>query len=110
MNTSASNSHAVNLLCCGGDHTLALLANGKVVGWGGDGSGRVASDSPEYCSTFKAPASAVEVRLLQPLVAVTAGYGVSLGITARNEVAVWGANAAGIGGRRDAIALRRRSC
>ena len=105
MNAAPAPRHVVESISCGRDHTLALLADGKVIGWGGDGSGRVAPDTPGYCSTFKAPTRAVEVDLLQPLVAVTAGYGVSLGITARNEVAVWGANVAGIGGRHDAIAL-----
>lgn len=105
MNKSTADSHFVTSICCGRDHTLALLANGKVIGWGGDGSGGIAPDTPGYCSTFNAPTRAVEVNLLQPLVAVSAGYGVSLGITSRNAVAVWGANVAGIGGRHDAIAL-----
>ncbi|MEO6565615.1 MAG: hypothetical protein ABIO63_06230 [Casimicrobiaceae bacterium] len=105
MNESTADVYIVSALSCGRDHTLALLANGKVIGWGGDGSGRVAPDTPGYCSTFKAPSRAVEVNLLQPLTAVAAGYGVSLGITAGAEVAVWGANVAGIGGRHAAIAL-----
>ena len=48
MNTSAAHIYIVTSLCCGRDHTLALLANGKVIGWGGDGSGRVAPDTPGY--------------------------------------------------------------
>ncbi len=90
---------------CGRDHTLALLASGSVIGWGTDGSGRVAATTPEYCSTAVAPTRPVEVRLGEPLTAIAAGYGISLGITAGHEVAVWGANAAGIGGRTQAVAL-----
>ena len=31
---------------CGRDHTLALLATGKAIGWGGDGSGRWSRPHP----------------------------------------------------------------
>ena len=96
-------SYVVASISCGRDHTLALLASGKV--FGRDGSGRIAPDTPEYCSTSKAPTQAVEVNARQRLVSVAAGYGVSLAITAGDQVAVWGANSAGIGGRAGSIAL-----
>ena len=96
--------HAIGSVSCGRDHTLALLDNGRVFGWGGDGSGRMPAGAPEYCSTFKADGRAVEVNTQHEFVAVAAGYGISLGVTATKRVAVWGANAAGIGGRREAIA------
>jgi len=102
---SASKHHAVASIGCGRDHTLALLTTGKVFGWGGDGSGRVPSDTPEYCSTLKAPTGAVELNTQQKLISVTAGHGVSLGITVENQVVVWGSNAAGIGGRLSSVAL-----
>ena len=62
-------------------------------------------NTTEYCSTLKADTAAVEVNTQHELVSVAAGYGVSLGITAKNRVAVWGAIAAGIGGRRESVAL-----
>jgi alpha-tubulin suppressor-like RCC1 family protein len=105
METPMPNSYVVTSISCGRDHTLALLASGKVFGWGRDGSGRIAPDTPEYCSTSKAPTQAVEVNARQRLVSVAAGYGVSLAITAGDQVAVWGANSAGIGGRPGSIAL-----
>ena len=62
----------VRAVSCGRDHTLALLASGTVIGWGGDGSGRIPSDTPEYCTT-PAPTRAVEVLLREPLAAFDAG-------------------------------------
>ena len=96
MTTTAR--YAVNSISCGRDHTLALLATGKVIGWGGDGSGRIPSGTPEYCTT-PAPTQAVEVLAREPLTAIAAGHGVSLGVTTQRKVTVWGANGAGIGGR-----------
>src|SRR5260221_13639831 len=97
MTTSSSQAYAVTSISCGRDQTLALLANGKVIGWGGDGSGRIPSGQPEYCTT-PAPTRAVEVLLREPLKGVAAGYGVSLGITARRDATTWGANGAGADG------------
>ena len=100
---SNSQRYDVAAVSCGRDQTLALLASGKVIGWGGDGSGRIPSGDPEYCTT-PAPTRAVEVLLREPLAAVTAGAGVSLGITARREVTIWGAHGAGVDGRVGAVA------
>lgn len=88
---------------CGRDHTLALLDSGEVLGWGGDGSGRSPSGTQQYCSSPQAQTQAVGVTLSQKVVAVAAGYGVSLAITEANQLAIWGANKAGIGGRLNAI-------
>src|SRR5262245_38584251 len=103
MSALQSQVYAIASVSCGRDHTLALLATGKAFGWGGDGSGRIPSGAPEYCSTRAARPDAVEVNMTEPLLAVAAGHGVSLAITAKRDVAVWGANAAGIAGRREAI-------
>lgn len=90
-------------LSCGRDHTLALLDSGEVYGWGGDGSGRIPSTAPQYCSTSTAPTDVVEVKLRQKAVSIAAGYGVSLGITDANQIVIWGTSAAGIAGRLDAM-------
>lgn len=95
-------------LSCGRDHTLALLASGRVLGWGGDGSGRyVAPLPPGVCSAPAAGGAAVELELGRKTLALAAGYGVSLGLDDTGRIAVWGANKAGIGGRVDAIAPAR---
>jgi alpha-tubulin suppressor-like RCC1 family protein len=90
-------------ISCGRDHTLAVLENGAVFGWGGDGSGRMPSGAPQYCSTPASRIRATEVRTDVKVATVSAGYGVSLGITAHGKVSIWGANASGIAGRLDAI-------
>src|SRR5882757_4457173 len=100
---STSDSYAVSMVSCGRDHTLALLSNGKVIGWGGDGSGRIPAASAEYC-TSPAPTHAVEVLLQVPLSAIAAGEGISLGVTRRREMIAWGTHGAGIGGVIGAIA------
>ena len=97
--------YAVSSVACGRDHTLALLDNGRAMGWGGDGSGRLLAENPGLCSAWGAPTRPVEVRLLSKLTSIAAGYSVSLGLTDRGEVSVWGACAAGIGGRAESIAL-----
>ena len=98
MTIPASGGYFVASISCGRDHTLALLADGKVIGWGGDGSGRIPSLTPEYCTT-PAPTRAVEVLMHEPLTSISAGHGVSLGITTKRRVAVWGAHGAGLDGR-----------
>ena len=42
--------------------------------------------------------------LREPLKSVAAGYGVSLGVTTRREVTVWGARGAGVDGQIGAVA------
>ena len=104
MEPLAYERYRIAAIHCGRDHTLALLDSGKVLGWGGDGSGRIVVDSTEYCSTSNTSIDVVELNTQYPLTSIAAGYGVSLGITASNRVAVWGANAAGIGGRLASVA------
>ena len=83
MKVPVAERYAIASISCGRDHTLALLDNGKALGWGGDGSGRIQSRALEYCSSLKIPARPVEVILRQELISVSAGHGTSLGITAR---------------------------
>ena len=98
----------VDALSCGRDHTLALLASGRVLGWGGDGSGHRAPPLPPgVCSAPTADGAPVAVGLQRKTLALAAGYGVSLGLDDTGRIAVWGANKAGIGGRLDAIVPAR---
>src|SRR5204863_1762611 len=96
--STSERRHDVHSISCGRDHTLALLANGKVFGWGGDGSGRIPPGVPEYCSTSTAPTRAVEVDTRHAMACVSAGHGISLGITVTKRVLVWGSNPAAAGG------------
>src|SRR5437867_3180196 len=105
MDGRDSERYVIASISCGRDHTLALLDDGRVFGWGGDGSGRMPANTAEYCSTSKSDGRAVELSPRHKLTSIAAGYGISLGVTTTNRVAVWGSNAAGIGGRRESIAL-----
>ena len=96
MKVPVAERYAIASISCGRDHTLALLDNGKALGWGGDGSGRIQSRALEYCSSLKIPARPVEVILRQELISVSAGHGTSLGITAQEQVVIWGATAVAV--------------
>jgi len=98
MSNANAGRYDVSAIDCGRDQTLALLASGKVIGWGGDGSGRVPSGQPEYCTT-PAPTHPVEVLSREALTSIAAGHGMSLGVTARREVTMWGSHGAGVDGR-----------
>ena len=105
MTVAPESLYAVAAVSCGRDHTLALLDGGRVMGWGGDGSGRLLAESPGLCTAWGAPTRPVEVRLQSKLASIAAGYSVSLGVDERGEIAIWGACAAGIGGHSESIAL-----
>jgi alpha-tubulin suppressor-like RCC1 family protein len=84
-------------LSCGRDQTLALLDNGKALGWGREGSGRAAPDGPDYCSTPQGALRPVEIDSPDALCAVAAGHGFSLGVTGAGRVLAWGVNPAQTG-------------
>ena len=99
MNVSTSGrQHAIDSISCGRDHTLALLANGKVFGWGGDGSGRVPPGIPEYCSTSNPPTRAVEIDTRHPMACVSRRPRHQPRHHVTKRVLVWGANPAAAGG------------
>ena len=95
----------VESISCGRDHTLALLVGGKVLGWGGDGSGRMPSGTPEYCSTLVPSGRPVEIGTRHAMVSIAAGHGISLGISVAKRALVWGASPAITAGRRSIASL-----
>src|SRR2546423_319324 len=104
MPAHAPESFVVASISCGRDHSLALLADGRVIGWGGGGSGNPPSAEPNYCSSERAATRAVFVRA-PDAVAIAAGHGVSLAIDARHRLLLWGADRAGVAGKLASIAL-----
>lgn len=83
----------------GKDQTLALLKSGEILGWGGAGSGRVTPPFVDICSSFKAAdAKPVFVGKLSRCSDVSAGFGVSLGVSDRQKILIWGFCQVGIGG------------
>lgn len=74
----------------GGDHSLALLADGTVRGWGRNESGQLGDGT--FTESNRLP---VRVRSLRQVKAVTAGFDHSLALLADGTVRAWGSNADG---------------
>lgn len=74
---------------------LALLANGKVVGWGNDNYGQV-GPSTETCKTHGTEVPCVktpkEIAGLEDITAISAGVGYSLALNANGEMYSFGLN------------------
>lgn len=84
----------------GKDQTIALLKSGEVLGWGGAGSGRVPPPFVDICSSFKvADAKPAFVGKLSRCSNISAGFGVSLGVSDQKQALVWGFCQVGIGGK-----------
>lgn len=90
--------YKISAVSAGKSHTLALLHTGEVLGWGGAGSGRYSSENVDICSTGSANRAPVYVGQSARFSFVSAGYGVSLGLSAKQELLVWGWNPLGVGG------------
>ncbi len=73
--------------------SLALLANGKVVGWGADNDGQLGQSEPEICqeksTCVKTPK---EIPGLQNIVAISAGGSYSLALNSSGELYAFGRN------------------
>lgn len=91
-------SFNIRAVSAGKSQTLALLASGEVLGWGGAGSGRYSPGYVDICSTPKSDGKPVYVGSSLKLSCVSAGYGVSLGASTQHELLVWGWNPLGVGG------------
>ena len=76
-------------IAAGGAHGLALLDDGKVFAWGGNGSGQLALDNA--LQSF----SPIEVELPRPAIAVAAGRAFSVAVLDDGSVRTWGSNAFG---------------
>jgi len=80
----------VTAIAAGHSHSLALRADGTVVGWGGDLTGEVTGSK-----TGSAPATAsgtvtIGGRVLSNVTAIAAGYSYSLALNREGRVAAWG--------------------
>ena len=95
-----SDSFQITSISGGKDQTLALLKSGEILGWGGAGSGRVTPPFVDICSSFKvADAKPVFVGKLSGCSHISAGYGVSLGVSDQQQALIWGFCQVGIGGQ-----------
>ena len=91
-------SFNLRAVSAGKNQTLALLMSGEVLGWGGAGSGRYSSGYVDICSAPKSDGKPVYVGSSLRLSCMSAGYGVSLGVSTQQELLVWGWIPLGVGG------------
>ena len=88
----------ISAISAGKDQTLALLTSGEVLGWGGAGSGRLVPPFKDICGAFKeSDPRPVYVSAPSLYSHISAGYGVSLGISDQKPFA-WGFSQTGMGG------------
>jgi len=92
--------YALAAISGGKDQTLARLETGEVLGWGGAGSGRIISANADICSPIRnTEAKPVYIRPLTRWVDVSAGFGVSLGLSDQGQVWIWGFCQIAVGGK-----------
>ena len=89
--------YKISTLSAGKGQTLALLESGEVLGWGGAGSGRYLPESVDICSPLNVNQGPVYVGQSDRFSSVSAGYGVSLGISERQVLMIWGFSTLGYG-------------
>jgi hypothetical protein len=77
----------VRAIAAGGEHSLALMANGAVMAWGGDESGQLGTGVAKPSSTVPVP-----VKGLTGVTAVSAGGQFSLALTNKGTVEAWGSD------------------
>ena len=88
----------VTSIAGGNDQTLVLLKSGEVLGWGGAGSGRITPFYVDICGNRGASTEPVYVGKPSSYSAISAGYGISLGVSSANTF-IWGFCQVGIGGK-----------
>jgi alpha-tubulin suppressor-like RCC1 family protein len=100
MGLAQKEFHELTAVSAGKDQTLALLKTGGVLGWGGAGSGRITPPYVDMCSSSKdIKTTAVYVGGPALFSNISAGYGVSLGVSDQQKLLIWGFCQVGIGGK-----------
>ncbi len=80
----------VTAIAPGGEHTLALLEDGTVMAWGGNGYGQLGNSGAGYGSNTPVP-----VEGLSEVTALAAGANFSLALLGDGTVRAWGGDGAG---------------
>jgi alpha-tubulin suppressor-like RCC1 family protein len=99
MAAGQKDRYAVSAISGGKDHTLVLLQSGELLGWGGAGCGRLTPLYVDICSTSRS-SSASPVYITEParFSHVSAGHGLSLGVSEQKQAFIWGFCQIGVGG------------
>jgi len=82
--------YKIRAMSAGKSQTLALLESGEVLGWGGAGSGRFRSENVDICSARNTNQEPIYVGQSTRFSSISAGVGVSLGVSDRKELLIWG--------------------
>jgi alpha-tubulin suppressor-like RCC1 family protein len=98
MGNPKKDLYEISAISGGKSQTLAVLKSGEVLGWGGAGSGRISIGYVDICGSR--PPSKEPVYIAKPSLYsnVSAGCGVSLGIS-KQQTFIWGFSQIGIGGK-----------
>jgi alpha-tubulin suppressor-like RCC1 family protein len=104
MGASQKDHYAVSAISGGKDQTLVLLQSGELLGWGGAGCGRVTSLYVDICRNSRISSVNSEVNpvyITEPsrYSSVSAGYGLSLGVSDQKLAFIWGFCQISVGGR-----------
>jgi len=98
MGTSKKDLYEVSSISAGKEQTLAVLRSGEVLGWGGAGCGRIISGYVDICGSKGESSEPVYIAKPTLFSNVSAGNGVSLGIS-KQQIFIWGFCQIGIGGK-----------
>jgi alpha-tubulin suppressor-like RCC1 family protein len=98
MGIAQKDLYEVTAISGGKDQTLAHLKSGEVLGWGGAGSGRITPFYVDICSSRGASTEPVYVGKPSSYSDISAGYGISLGVSSAKTF-IWGFCQVGIGGK-----------
>lgn len=82
-------------LAAGGDHSLALRADGSVAAWGANGDGQLGVGTTQTCGNAPCSPLPVLVTALPPARAVAANQDDSLALAKDGTVWAWGGNRSG---------------
>jgi len=98
MGTSKKDLYEISSISAGKEQTLAVLRSGEVLGWGGAGCGRIISGYVDICGSKGISSEPVYIAKPALFSHVSAGNGVSLGIS-KQQAFIWGFCQIGVGGK-----------
>jgi alpha-tubulin suppressor-like RCC1 family protein len=80
----------VTAVAAGHGHSLALRADGTIVGWGGDLTGEVTGSKSGSAPDTASGTVTIGGQALSDVISIAAGYNYSLALTREGRVVAWG--------------------